>query len=125
MTDNPAIGAATTASERRGSTPPPVDQSPIAVTVGRDVHHVARGSADGKYAPEIRPAKVTKVPADDTGSATEVSLVVWTDMGQFWPPAVPYHGGVADEEPPFSPYYRCPHTGLAYPGGTWHWPPRV
>jgi hypothetical protein len=100
-------------------------QSPVTPTVGRDVHHVARGSADGHYAPEIRPAKITRVhDGHDDGTPT-VSLVVWTDEGQFWPKAVSYHGGVPDVEPNFSPYYRCPITGLAYPGGSWHWPPRV
>lgn len=98
-----------------------VDQSPVAPTVGRDVHHVGRGSADGHYLPDIRAAKITKV--HETESV--VSLVVWTTEGQFWPGAVPFHGGTADDEPEFTPYYRCPITGLAYPGGTWHWPPRV
>jgi hypothetical protein len=95
-------------------------ESPTTPTVGRDVHQVARGSADGHYAPEIRPAKITKVRDDGT-----VSLIVWTEEGQFWPTSVPYHGGVEDTEPEFSPYYRCSFTGLAYPGGTWHWPPRI
>lgn len=90
------------------------------VTVGRDVHHVARGSADGHYAPEIRPAKVTRVHNDEL-----VNLVVWTDEGQFWPKSVPFHPGDPADKPDFSPHYRCPVTGLAYPGGTWHWPPRV
>lgn len=102
-------------------------QSPVIPTVGRDVHHVARGSADGHYAPEIRPAKITRVHDghDEAGDTPLVSLVVWTTEGQFWPRGVTYHGGVPDENPPFSPYYRCPYTGLAYPGGSWHWPPRI
>lgn len=100
-------------------------QSPVTPTVGRDVHHVARGSADGHYAPEIRPAKVTRVHEGYDNGTPAVSLVVWTEEGQFWPKTVSYHGGVPDAEPMFSPYYRCPITGLAYPGGTWHWPPRV
>lgn len=89
-------------------------------SVGRDVHQVGRGSADGHYAPEIRPGKILHVEPDGV-----VDLVIWTREGEFWPKQVPYHGGDAAEEPPFAPYYRCPHTGLAYPGGTWHWPPTV
>lgn len=100
-------------------------QSPVTPTVGRDVHHVARGSADGHYAPDIRPAKITRVHGGYDDSTPAVNLVVWTEEGQFWPKAVSYHGGVPDAEPTFSPYYRCPITGLAYPGGSWHWPPRV
>lgn len=100
-------------------------ESPVTPTVGRDVHQVARGSADGHYAPEIRPAKITRVHDGHGDGTPAVSLVVWTEEGQFWPKAVSYHGGVPDAEPSFSPYYRCPITGLAYPGGSWHWPPRV
>lgn len=109
-----------------GTTPQTADdtsdpmQSPVTATVGRDVHQVGRGSADGHYPPEIRAAKITYVHDDN-----RVDLVVWTKEGQFWPYSVHYHGGVDAEEPDFSPYYRCPITGLAYPGGTWHWPPRV
>lgn len=89
-------------------------------TVGRDVHQVARGSADGVYDPEIRPAKITKVYSDEV-----VSLVIWTENGTFHATSVPRHDGEDAEEPSFSPFYRCPVTGRAYPGGTWHWPPRV
>jgi len=91
-----------------------------AADVGADVHHVARGSADGHYAPEIRPGKVVRV-----GPHGDVDLVVWTREGQYWPHDAPFHDGDPAETPPFSPYYRCPHTGLAYPGGTWHWPPQL
>lgn len=102
------------------STEKAVPQPQPTPTVGRDVHDVGRGSADGHYPPEIRPAKITKVRDDGT-----VSLVVWSEEGQFWPKSIPFHSGDPSAEPPFSPYYRCPHTGLAYPGGTWHWPPRI
>lgn len=120
-----AAGASTEAAPDLVGAASRPSESPVAPTVGRDVHHVARGSADGHYAPDIRPAKITRVHYGHDDATPPVSLVVWTEEGQFWPKAVSYHGGVPDETPPFSPYYRCPITSLAYPGGSWHWPPRV
>lgn len=125
MTCDSAVDTTSTGSCPVANSTLPTDQSPITPTVGRDVHQVGRGSADGHYAPEIRPAKITKVQTTDSGVSSDVSLVVWTAEGQFWQDSTPYHGGVDDETPPFSPYYRCPFTSRAYPGGTWHWPPRV
>ncbi len=63
-------------------------------TVGRIVHYLSRGSADGAYAPACRAAVVTDV--DDDGAA----LAVLNPTGAFFSPAVP--------------------EGTA--GGTWHWP---
>lgn len=91
-----------------------------AAAIGIDVHHVGRGSADGHYAPEIRPGKIVSL-----GRRDAADLVVWTREGQFWAHDAPFHAGDPAETPPFSPYYRCPITGLAYPGGTWHWPPEA
>jgi hypothetical protein len=125
-TDKTIEQLATHPSKGRSADSEPVDRSTITPTVGRDVHHVARGSADGHYAPDIRAAKVTHVV--DVGSdesPTTVNLIVWTEEGQFWPTNVEYHAGCDEDVPAFAPYYRCPINGLAYPGGTWHWPPRV
>lgn len=95
---------------------------PTAPTVGRFVHHVAQGSADGKYQPVPRPALVTSVINQWT-----LNLTVFPDGGLFFYPNAPYHPGdpAADNQLPWPVFYRDPHDGRAYPPGTWHWPPRV
>lgn len=68
-------------------------------TVGRAVHYVSRGSADGRYKSECRAATITAV------GEGFVSLCVMNPMGLFFDEVVPE--GKADE------------------GGTWHWPERA
>jgi hypothetical protein len=70
-------------------------------TVGRVVHYVSRGSADGVFAPACRAAVVTEVDAND-----EVGLAVLNPGGLF------FDRQVAHREP----------TEGELVGGTWHWP---
>lgn len=104
-------------------------------SVGRTVHYVARGSADGKFPPVCRAATVTEV--DDTG---RVGLMVANPTGLFFHPIADdggcaYHDGA---EQPGSPdcvipeshgnpfrYCSCGWSEAALQGGTWHWPERV
>ncbi len=71
-------------------------------TIGRIVHYVARGSADGTYPCTCRAAIVTAV--DDAG---QPALAVLNPEGLFFSPPLPY----ADATP--------------LSGGTWHWPART
>jgi hypothetical protein len=68
-------------------------------TIGRTVHYISRGSADGQYPPACRAATVTAV--DDDGRP---ALFVMTPEGHFNAPPLPHAD--ADERR----------------GGTWHWP---
>lgn len=72
-------------------------------TVGRIVHYVSRGSADGVYGRECRAAIVTGTHEHDPQL---VSLCVLNPLGMFFDLAVSY-GGLGDV------------------GGTWHWPERA
>lgn len=78
-------------------------------SVGRVVHYVARGSADGKFPKACRAADVTEVAEDS--SAGLVGLMVKNPTGLF------FHS-LADG--------GCAYDGSEDPaGGTWHWPERV
>lgn len=70
-------------------------------SVGRIVHYVSRGSADGVFTPECRAAVITEV-SPDTGRA---ALMVMNPQGIFWDWGLEYN----EENKP----------------GTWHWPERV
>ncbi|MFD5878508.1 hypothetical protein [Streptomyces yangpuensis] len=76
--------------------------TPPVPTLGRIVHYVARGSADGLYPSTCRAAIVTAV--DDTGAP---ALAVLNPEGLFFSPPLPH----------------APTEPLA--GGTWHWPSRA
>lgn len=77
-------------------------------SVGRQVHYVARGSADGRFPSVCRSATVTEV------SATEEHL---TGLCVVNPTGLFFHsladGGVMH------------HESETPQGGTWHWPERV
>jgi hypothetical protein len=68
-------------------------------SIGRIVHYVAPGSADGTYPPAHRAAVITEV--DSTGL---VSLMVFNPTGAHWVQELAYDEGGT----PF----------------TWHWPER-
>ncbi len=89
-----------------------------APSVGRDVHYVSRGSADGAYRPTCRAAKITEV-----GEEGRVGLVVFNPDGLYFFP-LSKEGGCA--------YYDKDNPGLwpndpSMPGapGSWHWPEQV
>ncbi|MFB7545081.1 MULTISPECIES: hypothetical protein [Streptomyces] len=81
------------------STPTPEIPAP---TIGRIVHYVSRGSADGRYPSTCRAAIVTVVEGEQAG------LAVFSPEGLFFTTADTAH---AVSDPPT--------------GGTWHWPERV
>lgn len=105
-------------------------------SIGRIVHYVARGSADGKFPPTCRAATITEV-----GDAGRVGLVVVNPTGLFFHPLADDGGGVAyhdGAETPGSPhcpnraqhgspfrYCACGWTEASHRGGTWHWPERA
>lgn len=76
-------------------------------SVGRIVHYVSRGSADGRFQSECRAAIVTEV-SPDTG---RVALMVLNPQGIFW------DWGLEHAEAADYPEGMVP--------GTWHWPERV
>jgi hypothetical protein len=80
-------------------------------SVGRIVHYVSRGSADGKFAPECRAAIVTEVAED----GRTVGLCVANPAGLFFHPlsdgGAPYDPGDVDDE-------------VGYMVGTGHCPAR-
>jgi hypothetical protein len=80
--------------------------TPRVPSVGRDVHYMSRGSADGVYPPVCRAAKVTEVGTDG-----RLGLVVLNPDGVFFHPLTKDGGVHCDDRP-----------GPA--GGTWHWPER-
>lgn len=90
-------------------------------SVGRDVHYVSRGSADGVYKPVCRAAKITEIPEylepfSPVGSGG--------DVVEYDGPVEPVHlivfnpGGVFFD-------HDVPHDESDLLGGTWHWPERV
>lgn len=76
-------------------------------SVGRIVHYIARGSADGKFAPVCRAAIIAEIiPNKDIYARTKLKLVVLNPQGIFFD----------DVEEDNDPNVRIP--------GTWHWPER-
>lgn len=76
-------------------------------SVGRIVHYMARGSADGAYPPVCRAAIITQVHYDvdpDTGEGY-VGVAVLNPSGMFFHESIDYD---KDSAP-----------------GSWHWPERV
>jgi hypothetical protein len=74
-------------------------------SVGRVVHYVARGSADGRFPATCRMAFVTETADDGL-----VGLMVANPSGLFFHPLE--MGG-------------CDYDEENKAGGTWHWPERV
>lgn len=75
-------------------------------TVGRIVHYVSRGSADGVFPPKCRTATVSEVNEEG-----RVGLVVLNPDGLF------FHSLGHAAGP-------CPYSEDTKVGGTWHWPER-
>jgi hypothetical protein len=91
-------------------------------SVGRIVHYVSRGSADGIYKPECRAAIITQVNYDQTdGLEGYVGLAVWNPSGMFFHEAVDYAAG----QNVLDPELKIGKTHVEYIPGTWHWPERV
>jgi len=86
-------------------------------SVGRIVHYVARGSADGRFPPACRAAIVTEVasPVTDPDDPDHelVGLCAVNPSGLFFHPLE--MGGIAHDDRPDG--QRAP--------GTWHWPEQV
>lgn len=75
-------------------------------SVGRTVHYVARGSADGVFKSECVAAIITSAPAAGRGRPTKkVDLFVMTTAGTH--------------------HQSCLQDEDTKAGGTWHWPERV
>lgn len=103
-------------------------------SVGRIVHYVSRGSADGVYPSVCRAAIVTEVP-EGVASPITVGLAVLNPTGVFFDRSVPYdEGGETPGDPnclsglshgnPFR-YCACGWIEDQLRPGTWHWPERV
>ena len=72
-------------------------------TVGRSVHYVSPGSADGRYLPAHRAAVITEIPADYEDDQ-RVNLLVFNPTGIHFATSVPHNV-----------------TAVGY---SWHWPER-
>lgn len=90
-------------------------------SVSRNVHYVARGSADGVFPPVCRAAVIAEV--DDDGVVT---LAVLNPSGIF------FGASVLDEGTPCTPGdggecggALCSSRSRVYPPGSWHWPERT
>lgn len=81
-------------------------------SIGRVVHYVARGSADGKFPKTCRAADVTEVGSPDPKPEKQaIGLMVKNPTGLFFHSLA--DGGVL-------------YDGSENPaGGTWHWPERA
>lgn len=79
--------------------------------IGRVVHYVARGSADGVFPSVCRAADVTEVEEPSTGDAGQnrVGLMVKNPTGLFFYSLAAGGVGYDEEHGP----------------GSWHWPERV
>lgn len=73
-------------------------------TIGRIVHYVAPGSADGRYRPAHRAAVITDIP-DDYEDDQRLNLFVVNPTGTHHALSVPHNEGTKS-------------------GYTWHWPER-
>lgn len=108
-------------------------------SVGRDVHYRSRGSADGRFPPTCRAAKITAVDEYQESAPGEfighVDLCVFNPTGLFFDRGVMQDEGaeVAGDpgcqlrESHGSPFRYC-QCGWVEPNltpGTWHWPERV
>jgi hypothetical protein len=101
-------------------------------SVGRIVHYVSRGSADGKFPATCRAAVVTEVAEPEQPRL--VSLAVLNPSGLFFDQLIPYDDGQgapgnadcpnAPHTGPFKYCPACPWTAPHLAGGTWHWPER-
>lgn len=99
-------------------------------SVGRDVHYVSRGSADGEFPKACRAAKVTEVQHTEPDAyrhddLPNVGLCVTNPDGHFFHP-LGKSGGIrhaAGHPVPGGETHLC--DGLDYAPGTWHWPARV
>lgn len=92
-------------------------------SIGRVVHYVSRGSADGRFAPACRAATITEVDEHDRN---RVGLHVVNPTGLFFHSlsdgGVLYDGG---EHGPLTEHRGVAGHDISYDGGTWHWPERV
>lgn len=87
-----------------GQTPPP--------SVGRVVHYVSHGSADGKYPRVCRAADVTEVAPPEADQREQViGLMVKNPTGIHFRPISDGGARYDDSESPAP--------------GTWHWPERA
>ena len=102
-------------------------------SVGRIVHYVSRGSADGQFPATCRAAVVTEL-ADPDGHS--LGLAVLNPTGMFFDRLIPWDNAQGDpgypdcpsvphEQMPFRYCPSCPWTEPHLVGGTWHWPERV
>lgn len=102
-------------------------------SVGRIVHYVARGSADGKFPSVCRAAVVTEIAEPE--QPLLISLAVLNPSGLFFDQLIPFDDGQGAPGSPScseQPHGNGPHRycacGWSEPhliGGTWHWPERV
>lgn len=90
-------------------------------SIGRDVHYVSRGSADGVFPPTCRAAKITEVGEDGL-----VGLAVLNPDGLYFLPLAGPLGGCAHADQDDLPegWVRLEGTPPG-PPGTWHWPERA
>lgn len=94
-------------------------------TVGRIVHYVARGSADGRFPMVCRLAFVTEVSPDLNNPST-VGLIVMNPTGLFFHPletgGAELHTGTDPEAMVVPVGARCGYGKLLYRPGSWHVP---
>lgn len=103
-------------------------------SVGRIVHYVSPGSADGQLPATCRAAVVTEVAEPE--QPLLLGLAVLNPQGLFFDRMIEHDDGQGNpgnpdcpsaphEQMPFRYCPSCPWTEPYLFGGTWHWPERV
>lgn len=91
-------------------------------SIGRVVHYVARGSADGKYPPACRVAHVTEVSPETPDNLVQAEI-------EQWPQEARHLVGLCVINPTGLFFHPLADGGCRYDPnhapGTWHWPERL
>lgn len=95
-------------------------------SVGRVVHYLSRGSADGVYAPACRAATIVEVggwiTTRDEDTWTDENGTKWREVHQRWSDDA---CTLKIETPEGEFRNLCAHDPLGQARGAWHWPERV
>jgi hypothetical protein len=91
-------------------------------SIGRNVHYVARGSADGVFPPVCRHAQITEVGPETPDNLALAAV-------EHWPQEAEFLVGLCVVNPTGLFFHPIAAGGCRWSPnnepGTWHWPERV